>query len=188
MRYLYFEYGKHQKGYSEADYKSIVEQTAGVKLDDFFNTYVYAANSYDEGLRDALHHIGCELKTGASKKYHERFLGFKVAEEGGSTKITSIYPDSIADVAQLSAGDEIVAVNNNQIKGNLPNGAAGFERMCRYFYDEKITLTVSSNGVNRKTSLAPSKEEFYKIYFIEKNPEATEEQKNSFRLWSKRAF
>ncbi len=181
MRYLYFEFGKKQKGYSEADYKKICEEMAGTPLDAFFNKYVYAANSYEDELKQAVNYLGCELMEGASKKYYERYYGFKVAEEHGHTKVTAIYPGSHADRAGLQVNDEITAINGFQVKHDLAE-------WCRHFAQRKVVLTVHCGSCVKNIEITPTAQEFYHHYYIRKSPDATEHEKKNFESWSKRRF
>jgi predicted metalloprotease with PDZ domain len=181
MRYLYIEFGKHEKGYSEADYKSLAEKFAGIPLDGFYNEYVWSANTFEDELKECLNYIGCSLNKAPSKRYHERTYGFKIAEQYPTTKITSVYPNSPADKAGVSINDEIISINGIQIRNDL-------EQWSRYFAKNPVELNVSSNGTFRNIKITPSKEEYFPIYYIEKIASASEQQKKNFQLWSKRRF
>ncbi|HEY4799405.1 MAG TPA: PDZ domain-containing protein, partial [Bacteroidia bacterium] len=181
MRYLYQEFSKKNMGYTEADYKSVCEKMAGHSFDEFFSNYVYKASSYENALIECIDYIGLQLLTNSSKKHHERYFGFKTSDIHPAPKVIAIYPTSIAEKAGLQLGDEILSINGYSLKNNLNEWA-------RYFGSNEITLTVTNTGKSRIISFTPSAEEYYKNYFIQKNPVATESQKKNFTAWSKRKY
>ena len=92
-----------------------------------------------------------------------------------------MYPASVADIAGLRAGDEIVTINNLLVRGD-------FSEWCRYFSGETVELTVASGINTRKVALTPVKEEYYRSYYIHKVGSPEEAQKQAFEAWSKRRF
>jgi predicted metalloprotease with PDZ domain len=182
MRTLYYEFAKMGKGYDERDYKGIVEHIANAPFDEFFSKYVYGTEPFEPMLQEALAYIGCELRSTRSKKYHEAYFGFKVSEhQNAGAKIMAVFPGSIADIAQLGIGDEILAVNGIQVKGD-------FSEWCRYFAGKEMELLVARGIYVNKVSLAPGTTEYYKLYYINKMGDASAEQKKAFASWSRRRF
>jgi predicted metalloprotease with PDZ domain len=182
MRTLYYEFAKKGRGYDERDYKGIVEHIANASFDDFFRKYVYGTDSFEPMLRETLDYIGCDLRHTRSRKYHEAFYGIKISEQhNAGAKITAVYPGSVADLAELGVGDEIMAVNGIQVKGDFTDWA-------RYFAAETVEILVARGIQVRKISLSPVKEEYYKLYYINKKADITDEQRVAFESWSKRRF
>lgn len=182
MRTLYFEFAKKGRGYDERDYKGIVEHIANASFDEFFRKYVYGTESFEPMLKETLAYIGCELNSSRSRKYHEAFFGFKIAEQHhAGAKVTSVFPGSVADVAEIGVGDELMAVNGIQVKGD-------FTEWSRYFSGEPVELTVARGIHVREISLSPSKQECYKLYYINKMADPAGEQRDAFEAWSKRRF
>lgn len=181
MRYLYAQFGVHQKGYSEADYKQVLEELAGESLAAYFNNYVYSASSYEVLLNESLNYFGLELLVTASKKYHECYYGIKVIEHENGAKVTHVYPASIADKAGVKIGDDIVAINGFKIKND-------FSDWARYFGQSLITLTLSNSAKIRSLDLLPQTVVYYKIYQVRKMQEPFEQQVVNFELWSKHPF
>ena len=58
MRTLYNDFGKKQRGYTEHDYISIVENLTNESASDFFIDYVYGTDDYEPLLADLLKHFG----------------------------------------------------------------------------------------------------------------------------------
>ena len=181
MRHLYNEFAKKGKGYTEADYKATVEKMAGHSFDEFFGNYVYRANSYENALRECIDYIGLQLLTGSSKKYHEKHYGIKISDTLPVSKVTAIYPNSVAEKAGIQLNDEIISINGYPVKNN-------FAEWSKYFGSSETTLTVSNTGKIRTVVFTPSVEEYYKIYYVQKTTSPTEAQKKNFNAWSKRRF
>jgi predicted metalloprotease with PDZ domain len=181
MRILYYEFSKKGKGYSEADYKQVVESLAGENLDDFFNTYIYGPSSYEKKLAELVAHIGIELKSSGSKKNYEGHFGFKAHHEGHHFRVSSVYPGSPANKSGLAAGDEIIAFNGRVLKDDL-------HEWSRYFSGQRAILTVSRGGMLYEIALNPAADEFYRIHYVQKVRNPSESQKTAFGSWSRRKF
>jgi predicted metalloprotease with PDZ domain len=181
MRYLYFQYAKQNKGYSETDYIKAVEQFAETPLTDFFQKYVYTAVSYDEKLKELITYLGLHITVQPAKKYYESHVGIKISETENH-RITHVYPNSLADKAQLWVGDELIAVNGTKIKNDL-------DALLHHHKDaDVLTLTVQNAFCIRDVIIKPAAAAFYKTYLFAKLPHATDEQKRNFELWAKRKF
>ncbi len=186
MRYLYFEFGKKQKGYSEADYKSIVEKMAGQSMDELWNYYIHSAVSYETPLMEALEFIGLEFNRLPAKKSYERYFGFKTTQTPlsiyrGVEVVSAVHPLSVAYQAGLAVNDEIISVNGILLKSDL-------EQWSKYFGKSELKFLVSTLGNTREIILNPSHDEYFPIYYLEKKPKATEAQKKAYQLWSKARF
>jgi predicted metalloprotease with PDZ domain len=181
MRALYTGYAKKGIGYTENDYQHIVETLAGEKLDDFFNTYVYKACSYEKKLAELGAFIGIEFKTEHARKYYEGHFGFKAHHEGHHFKVTAVYPGSPSDKSGLALNDEILAINGFLLKDDLHD-------WCRYFHGSGIVLSVSRMGQLLEVALNPASDDYYRIHFAEKVKHPNPEQKVAFEAWSKRHF
>lgn len=181
VRHLYNEFAKKEKGYTEVDYRATVEKIAGHSFGEFFSNYVYKASSYENALRECIEYIGLQLLTGSSKRYPERYYGFKISELLPNSKVIAIYPGSIAEKAGVQLGDEIMGINGYTVKNNLAEWA-------KYFGVSEIKLTVNNGGKTRNVTFTPSAEEYYKTYYVQKVSSPTGDQIKNFTAWSKRKF
>lgn len=181
MRYLYNNFAKKNKGYTESDYINICSEMAGHSLNEFFNQYVYKANSYENVLGECLDYIGLQLLSASSKKYYEKYYGFKVSENQQSTKIIAIFPGSVAEKAGVRLGDEIISINQYPVNNNL-------SEWSKYFGNQQITLVLNNGKMVRTITFTPSTAEYYQVHYVQKSPAATEEQMKNFTYWSKRKF
>jgi predicted metalloprotease with PDZ domain len=186
MRYLYNEFALNGKGYSDIDYKGVVENFANKSYDEIFHNYINKASDYEPMLKEAMEYIGCELIKYSSPKFNEHALGIKVNEVAGVCKVTAVYPDSVADLAGISINDDILIVNNIQIKPDA--SGTSFTEWCNYFGNEVLKITFSTNGMIKQTELVPKPGNYYKIVRMEKKSSANEIQKSNFEKWSNNKF
>ncbi len=182
MRLMYERFGKTGIGYSESDYLQAVNEVSGIDFQEFFTTYYYGTPDLLPKLEEMLAFVGLEIKDVRSRLYFENRFGFKIEYIGGtSAKVTDVAPGSIADVAQLKIGDEIVSINGIRVLGNL-------KEWCKYFQEETITLTINGEDDTHKVILTPTKERYFRSRWPQKMKEASQEQKRHFRSWTCRNF
>lgn len=176
-RKLYNDFGKKNKGYSEKDVIDLCEATAGVSLSDFFNRYVYGISDYEPQLNECFEYVGLEMKKQPGNSKSESEFGFKITEQALISKVTMVAPNSPAWHAGLSIGDEIMAVNSNDVKNDLNN-------WLKYLSGHKITLTVSSLGQVRTLVLeSRSEERYFDICKLEFKAAVSDEQKTNYTKW-----
>lgn len=179
---LYHNFAEKNKGYSELDYKNLLEKYAETSFDDFFKKYIWGKEDFEPELKSTLSHIGCELISVKSRKYYEANFGFKVHDS--NCRVTHIYPNSEAERSGLWHGDTIISVNGYEL-GNSNNT---LNEWCRYFTGEPLNFTVKRENELFDATMLPSKNIYYKIHYISKIKDATEQQMDSFEKWSKRKF
>ncbi len=185
MRYLYTEFALKGKGYSDADYKGVVEHFSNKSYDEIFK-FINSALDYEPMLNEAMAYIGCELIKYSSPKFNEHALGIKVNEVAGVCKVTAVYPDSVADLAGISINDDLLVLNNVQIK---PDGTGtNFTEWCNYFGDVSLTITFASNGLVKQSALIPQPNKYYKVVRMEKTSSANELYRNNFENWGNNKF
>ncbi len=180
MRLLYERHAKQGKGYTEADYQAAIEELAGRSYASFFTDFYYGTKDLDPLLTELLAYVGLSIRNIRSRLYFENRFGFKVKYiREKSAEITDIAPDSIADKAGLKAGDEITAINDIRLLGNL-------KEWCKYFMEETVILTVNSGGDTTKIALTPTDEFYYRTRWPEKDRTATDAQKANYLAWTGR--
>ncbi len=182
MRLLYDRFGKTGTGYTEQDYREAVEEIGGRSYAQFFKNYYYGTKNINDELEELMSYVGLEIKNIRSRLYFENRFGFKVEYiKERSARITDIAPDSLAERARLKLGDEILSINGIRILGNL-------KEWCKYFEEETITLTINSEDDTHKIQLTPTDNRYYRTRWPQKITDATEMQKNNYRIWTKRGF
>ncbi len=182
LRKLYNDFGKNGIGYTEEDYLKALETVAGIPFVDFFAKYYNGTQSYEPLLRETFAYVGLEIKDSRSKYYFENRFGFKVENKrSGALVIIEVAPNSIADRAGLSEGDELVAVNGIKLLNNL-------KEWLEYFQEETVTLTVLRSSETKEVSLTPTTERYYRTYWPAKMRDASNEQKENYRKWTGREW
>ncbi len=182
LRKLYNDFGKKGIGYSEADYRKALETVAGTSFADFFANYYNGTQSYEPLLRETFAYVGLEIKDSRSKFYFENRFGFKAENKrSGALMITEVIPNSIADRAGLSEGDELVAVNGIKLLNNL-------KEWLKYFQEETVRLTVLRASESKEVSLTPTTERYYRTYWPAKTRDASNEQKENYKKWTGREW
>lgn len=186
MRYLYEEFALKNKGYSEEDYRGIIEHYANVSFERIFSNYFHGIADYEPLLKDAMAYIGCELVMNPGSKFNEHALGMKVNGVEGVCKVTAVFPGSVADKAGISMNDDILSVNTMQVKPDA--SGTNFTEWCNYFGDQQLELLVASGNKIRTVSLDPAPRKFYKNVRMQKNASAGDVERNNFELWSLNKF
>jgi predicted metalloprotease with PDZ domain len=111
MKSMYERFGRTGKGYSDHDYRQVLEETAGVSFADIFDRLVHGTSDYTPYLERTVRALGLEWKRERSPKWAEWALGLTVDESGPKMAVSGVVPDSPADLAGLWLEDEVVAVN-----------------------------------------------------------------------------
>lgn len=177
MRRLWKEFALQGKGYSEQDYKKLIEEEAGADFNYYWNNYFFKANDYTPALSEALDYIGHMMEHIPARKVHEHKFGFKVNEAGGITRVTEMYYRSPAENAGLAVGDEIIIVNGQHVKNDM-------NEWMMYFGGDSITLKVNSSGIVRDILLKTTGETYYANPVVRKLANPSESQKVNWSVWS----
>ncbi len=177
-RILYNDFGKKEKGYTEEDIKTLCNDVAGASLNTIFEKYVYGTEDFEPQLNDCFDYVGVEMEKVRSNQVNEKLFGFKVSEQAGyPTKVTLVAPYSPAWKAGISINDEIIAVNNCQVKSDL-------NKWLNYHDGENISLTIASSGKIKTVELTLKKDVFYfDTHKLRLKSNATEKQKENFLKW-----
>ncbi len=139
MRYLYEEYYKQNKGVSKEDYKKTVEKFANEDLTEFWTKYIDGFESLLPLLKDAFSDLGLKIELNENKKLSAEKLGLKTIFNGNNHVVKSILENSSASKSNLSLEDEILGINNFEIKNDL-------DKWLNYFFNEKINLLIKRKG------------------------------------------
>lgn len=125
MKTLWHQYGQKKIGVPEGQIEKIVEEIAGTELSTFIAKAIY--DTEDLPLKDLLASVGIELMMRSSENTSDNggkpskngsnpraILGAKISNDG---KITSVYDSGAAQLAGLSAGDNIIAIDCLKVSG-----------------------------------------------------------------------
>ena len=138
MRKLY-EQTNQEKGYSEEQYKNILEEFAGVSFDDIFNDLIYGTNKFSPYINKALKYQGVQFDIINSKNEAENF-GLKLSEKHGTMVVLDVLENSTAYNTGIVRDDKIYAINNFPLEGNL-------SEWLHYLKGNPIKLSLKREGV-----------------------------------------
>ena len=131
MRYLWLNYGKRSVGLAEGEIERVASEVSGVNLTSFFKQYLYGADELP--LKSLLNEFGVDFnlsptisvddKGGKANIEHPPInvsIGARITTDPVGAKITHIFNEESAELAGLSAGDTIIAINSLQVnKSNI---------------------------------------------------------------------
>jgi predicted metalloprotease with PDZ domain len=177
MKRLYYNFAQNNKGYTEKDFIDLLENTSGESFQDFFNDYVHGTTPYETILLEALDFIGLELIQTPSNSYSEANLGMKTVNQANHLLISAIYPGSPADMAGLSLGDELIALNTIKLNHDL-------DSCLNYFDASSKTLSFFRNGKLLQLTLPEVNRFFYLNHKIHKKGNLTTNQEKAILAWS----
>ena len=141
MRHLWLNYGKKSIGLAEGKIESIANDISGINLNNFFKNYLYGVEELP--LESLLSEMGIIYNLRASVSVDDKggtpvkdndtkttSFGARFDDNPVGAKITHVFTEESAEIAGLSAGDIVVAVNNlhvnkstiNNIVNSYPEG------------------------------------------------------------------
>jgi predicted metalloprotease with PDZ domain len=149
---------------------------AGVSFKDFFDKYVYGTEDFEAPLMECFNYLEIDFIKTPSAALSESIYGFKTIDFGNNRKVSLIAPYSPSWKAELSIGDEILAVNGYTLRND-------FNDWMNYFKDSEIELTVSSNQQLKTIKLLKSSKPV--TYFDSLSLNQTNTKSNNFSKWLK---
>ena len=177
MKRLYYNFAQNNKGYTEKDFIDQLENICGYSFQDFFNDYVHGSTPFETILLEALDFFGLELFQTPSNSYSEANLGMKTVHQSNHLLISAIYPGSPADMAGLSLGDELIALNTIKLNHDL-------DSYLNYFDASSKTLSFFRNGKLLQLTLPEVNRFFYLNHKIHKRVNLTTNQEKAILAWS----
>ena len=176
MRRLYYSTEVGKEGYKETDYQNLLESVSGVSFQSFFDNYINGSHSYEPILQDALAYFGLEMNLLDSKLISENALGIKLRPIQSKYVIQSLSMGSPADMCGLCIGDEIIAVNNIKLEGNL-------EQWLGYFNIQDIRLTIARAQKMIEKKIPVVHRTFYPKYQLNVLKEKSPAQLKALQSW-----
>jgi predicted metalloprotease with PDZ domain len=175
MYALYHDFYKNNKGYTENDYKNLLEKFSGISFDEYFEKLVNGTHSYFELLNEALIFIGLELNIFPSEHCHENNYGIKLTEQSDKIIISGIHPE-LAENSYLNTGDQILAMNNHPVNNDIG----------KWFNDyngNDIEIQVTNNFGTKNVKLLFKENAYYKKCVVSECKTLNHEQTLNFEKW-----
>ena len=176
MKRLYFDFAQKGIGYSENDYREILEKVSGKSFEDYFLNNVNGTKPYDNLINESLEYLGLELIHKPSTSFAESKLGFRIVSKGKNAVVQSIYPGSPSAIGGLCVGDEIIALNGSQLNNDL-------DKWLKYFENDDLKLSVFRDGKLLGVTLITGFDFFYPKFEVKQNKNITESQLVNLKFW-----
>lgn len=173
MKHMFSEFGKRGKGYTESDFKCICETIGDCSFDDFFNTYINAANGYENRLNELLWYAGLKVSDVSKMHAPESFFGILLKEKEGGKTIIGVAQGSPAHYAKIKIGDEIVSVNDNPVRGGV----------IEIQPEQNVKLKLKSVSGIIEVKLRSGSDSFYPHIKIELDKSASQQQLDFLNAW-----
>jgi predicted metalloprotease with PDZ domain len=182
MRLLWQRYGREGHGYPDAAVQPLVEEAAGVPLDDFFARAVRGRDELD--LDGPLATVGLRAQVTARLDDDDRpmpWIGANLAQEGERLRVTEALEGSPATAAGVNPGDQIVALDGFRVDKEAFTDRLGARRpgdvvrLTLFRRDELLELPVRLGST--ADDAAPKKIEIA----MAENPPA--EAREAYRAW-----
>jgi predicted metalloprotease with PDZ domain len=179
LRYLYTEFFKKNRNYTQADFQQATELAAGGSLEEFFAKYVRGKDELNYNA--AFEAVGLRLETSVAgptgQPVQRVYLGADVRQEEDRLMVTRVYAGSPAYDQGLNTGDQIVALDNARVTRDFFNARLAEKKpgdvlnLTIFRFDELSTLLVKLGG----RADGP--------YRIVPLPTQTEAQRRMLRSW-----
>lgn len=175
LRLLYNKYYKKLKrGFTDSEYKAVVEKIAGENLDDFFSNYVNGTKEVN--YNKYFGYAGLQLiNEGKSSK--KKNLGLQTKYKENKLIVTMVVLGTPAYDNGLNVNDEIIAVNNYRVD----------KKLLDKFVDETPAGSILNFLVSRDGKLLKLKVKLInnpvKKFVINKIPNPSEKQIIVYNKW-----
>jgi predicted metalloprotease with PDZ domain len=181
MKRLYFEFAIKGKGYTEDDYLGILEHFSGESFESYFSYFVHGTHSYENLVNESLDYLGLQLIQNPSSSFSESKLGIKTLSRGKNAVVQSIYPGSPADLAGLSIGDEIFAVNGMQLNLDL-------DKWLFYLESDHFSLDLFRTGKVLKIDILVENRNYFCNWLVRPLKNITENQIKNLIAWAEDGY
>ena len=174
MRYLYAEFFKKNRNYTQADFQKATELMAGTSLEAFFSRYVRGTEELDYNAALPVAGLRLETSPAADAKV---YFGADVAQDEDRLIVRRVYAGSPAYEHGLNAGDQIVAIDNMRVTRDFFNARMAEKKpgdmvnLTIFRFDDLSTLLIR---------LGDRRESTFRIVPL---PNATPAQKQVYRNW-----
>ncbi|MCD0486736.1 peptidase M61 [Pedobacter sp. MC2016-14] len=130
MKAMYLQCKTLKRGYTDAEFKTMVEKISGINFDDFYAKYVNGTAPVD--YVKYFGYAGINITNeNTGKKFEETpYLGASFAQKGGAIVVSAVSRNSAAWIGGLNVNDELLSLGNNAVDpraNSLPpmNGKVG---------------------------------------------------------------
>lgn len=172
MQLIYKKYYKKMnRGFTEEEFQSEMEDFLKTDLDDFFNNHIYGAETID--YKKYLSKIGMDL-TDVSETTPT--FGVTTANEGGKLIVKGISAEGAAEESGLSVNDEIIAVNGYRVNSanfsSFLSGLRDGDEMSLIISRDELLMVLDAKmgeATRTKFTFELNDDNKYKEYWLRKD-------------------
>lgn len=140
MKAMYDEYYKKQKrGYTDAEFKAMLEKISGRSFDQIYVDYVNGTKTID--YNKYFSYAGLSVINDNADK-SEPYLGIATDEKNGKVVVSNVSRGSAAYFDGINFNDEIISVNNSRITA-YEDGTARAGEFERALLNKKVGNTLA---------------------------------------------
>jgi predicted metalloprotease with PDZ domain len=146
MKAMYLQCKTLKRGYTDAEFKAMVEKISGKSFTAFWDKYVNGTDPVD--YKTAFGYAGIKIKN-ANEGVSVPYLGLASRRTEGKIYITAISRNSAAWIDGLNVGDEIISLND--VPAETP-----LERMAELTgrkVDDVLKVTVVRDGITKNINV-----------------------------------
>lgn len=176
MKELYHSFYKNQRGYTENDYKNLLEKYSGISFENYFSQLVNGTGNYLPLLKECFDYTGYLIVEKDSVHYAESVFGFRIIEQGEKTFVSLIHPDGEAQQSGLAINDQVLSVNGIGIKNDL-------HKWLNHLKPASATITVLRAGSPYEMKLNNSGRPGFKNYYLAVKENRSEAERNAHQKW-----
>lgn len=152
MKAMYDEYyTKKRRGYTDAEFKAVLEKISGKSFDDVYRDYVNGVKTID--YNKYFGYAGLML-IDDSATGNDAYLGVVTALKDGKIMVTNVSRQSPAWNGGLNVNDEILSIDGYRINNvSDPRSSEVDKFVSNKSVGEKIMISFSRDGLIRQTEL-----------------------------------
>lgn len=190
MRYLWSNYGKPSTGLAEGMIEEIASEVSGVDLSNFFEKYLYGVEELP--LDTLLSNFGISFNLRATTSVDDKggvplkcssdtqppvSFGARFSENSLGAKVTQIFTNESAELAGLSAGDIVIAINDLQVNKSTIN-----KIINSYPFGEKLKIHAFRRDELKEFEMTLKQAELTTCY-LTSNKQASKEETQRQNEW-----
>jgi predicted metalloprotease with PDZ domain len=170
---LWNDYGQVGKGFTDRELESLIQNIAGVDLQDFYRDYLYS--SIEMPFDEYLQPFGLKISAVASPT---PYWGAVVKTEQGREMIKTVATGSPAALAGIDPGDELVAIDGYRVTADQLA-----DRLACYQVSNRLKVTVFHQDrlMHYEVELAASQPSKYELALL---TDLTPSQLYNLQCWA----
>lgn len=164
MKAMYDEYyTKQHRGYTDAEFKAMLEKIAGHSFDDIYADYINGLKTID--YKKYLGYAGLSLQD-ESEGTNIPYLGLTSTLKDGKIIITNVSRSSAAWTGGLNVNDEILAIDDCRIN-NVPDPRLELDKFISgKRVGDKINVLVNRDGLLKNIDITLVRNPGYKYRIV----------------------